>query len=89
MKELIGSSRNIRIAERDGKLVPQIETIIITSETVYKHELSGLLQLQKTGDLRFETTPKGLRALAKRLEEFADEAEALEKGIEGNKNDTA
>lgn len=73
-----GISRNITgllSPERDD-LVGFVEVVMITSEPVYGMDDDGkIIKGHKIGDIRFHDTANGLRYLAERLSEYADECE--------------
>jgi hypothetical protein len=87
-KELSALARNILGARTaEGEWTPMVEIIIIVSEPSFKLDAAGELRSERgrLEDLRFLANVKGLRHLAERLTEYADEAEALEpKGQEGD-----
>ncbi|SIO37257.1 hypothetical protein SAMN05444166_4178 [Singulisphaera sp. GP187] len=78
MLSFIGSARNLSGLILDGiaEPVPCVEVVLICSKPFYgigrEDKLSKAAEIC---DLRFTSSPKGLRELATRLAAYADEAE--------------
>ena len=70
--------------DRAGKLHPQAEVALVLAEPQYRVDLGGdMIRERKTETTRFAASPDGLRQMAKRLEEFAEDLETdFEKAIE-------
>ena len=79
MNELIGRSANVMLAETEkGRLMATVELVLLVSEPKYQSDPSGFVKTRSVTDIRFATGAKGLRALAKELDELAGDAEELE-----------
>lgn len=80
MKHLIANARNFyhQAGEVDGELEIEtiVEAIFTTMEKSYKFAGAGLAPVEDTETQRLFLTPEGCRSLAKRLNEWADEADA-------------
>lgn len=89
MKELIGHSANLMLAETDkGRLIAMVELVLLVSEPKYQSDPSGFVKTLSVTDIRFATGAKGLRGLAKKLGELADDAEELEERASLKPRDT-
>ncbi len=79
MNELIGHSANVLLAESEkGRLIATVELVLLVSEPRYQSDPSGFVKTRSITDVRFATGEKGLRALARELEELANDAAELE-----------
>ena len=79
MNELIGHSANVMLAETEkGRLISTVELVLLVSEPKYQSDPSGFVKTRSISDVRFSTSQKGLRALARELEELANDAAELE-----------
>jgi hypothetical protein len=79
MNELIGHSANMMLAETEnGRLTATVELVLLVSEPKYQSDPSGFVKTRSIADVRFATSQKGLRALARELEELANDAAELE-----------
>lgn len=79
MNELIGHSANVMLAETDkGRLLATVELVLLVSEPKYQSDPIGFVKTRSVTDIRFATSAKGLRALAREFDELANDAEELE-----------
>jgi len=79
MNELIGQSANVMLAETEnGRLIATVELVLLVSEPKYQSDPSGFVKTRSVTDVRFATSERGLRALARELEELANDAAELE-----------
>lgn len=79
MNELIGHSANLMLAETNkGRLTATVELVLLVSEPKYQADPSGFVKTRSVTDIRFATNAKGLRSLAKQLEELANDATEFE-----------
>jgi hypothetical protein len=80
MKQIIGTSSNLfNFYNRQTKqFEPQAEVILITAEPGYKYDhRHNLDKITHASTIRFAADPKQLRAIAKDLDELADELEEI------------
>ena len=79
MKQLQSIAANFLASwDENDKLVPHIEIAVVTAEPRYSVDLAGDVNRSRAVDeYRFSATPVGLRQLAKQLEKYADDADAL------------
>lgn len=75
MKEIVTTSANYLALIQEGKLVPQIELGITTSEVTYGLDYQGVAKSRNCETLRFSIDPANLRKMAEGLIVFADECE--------------
>ena len=75
MKEIVTTSANFLALLEDGKLTPQIEIGITTSEVDYGLDYQGVTKTRKCQTLRFSIDPERLRTMAKGLIKFADDCD--------------
>lgn len=79
MNELIGHSANVMLAQtNNGNLLATVEIVLLVSEPKYQSDPSGFVKTRSVTDIRFAVGANGLRALARGLEELANDAEELE-----------
>lgn len=78
MTQLLGSARNVMMLANEGEVAAFVEVILLLSKPIYKYQPGGFAKSQEISDMRFMADVKGLRGLAKQLEEMAKEAEELE-----------
>jgi len=79
MNELIGNSANVMLAETEkGRLIATVELVLLVSEPKYQSDPSGFVKTRLITDIRFATSAKGLRALAREMENLANDAVELE-----------
>lgn len=85
MKELQSATCNITaLPKEDGGFTPLIEAILIVSEPRYTLDEAGhQIKSRIVETMRFSSSPKGLRTLAKIFEEWATGAEeTIDKAME-------
>lgn len=87
MKELICTASNIAaiIDSENGKLLPQAEVVIITSEAVYRRDEAtrDLTRQRHTFEFRFVASPAALRGLATAMLDTAEHTEtALSRALD-------
>jgi hypothetical protein len=77
MKEIMGTSRNIKfVLTDDNTLDCVVEAVITVSENAFSIDADGEPErCSKTETLRFGTTPDGIRQIAESMNRWADEAE--------------
>lgn len=75
MKEIITTSANFMAVIEGGKLVPQIEIGIITSEVGYALDFQGVTKTRNCEALRFAISPDQLRKMAHGFMDFAEQCE--------------
>ena len=75
MKEIITTSANFLALLEDGKLTPQLEIGITTSEVEYGLDYQGVTKSRTCQTIRFSIDPERLRAMASGLIKFADDCD--------------
>lgn len=75
MKEIVTTSANFLAILEDGKLTPQIEIGITTSEIDYGLDYQGITKTRKCQTLRFSIDLDRLRKMAEGLVKFADDCD--------------
>ena len=79
MKELIGSTANVyavSLGMGTGEFAPMVEVILLLTEPRYEPDAAGTFSRRRdVEDVRFHTTPNGLRELAGNFAKLADDAE--------------
>ena len=75
MKQIVTTSANYLAVILDGKLIPEIEVGITTSEMDYGFTLDGVIKSRKCETLRISGDPTTLRTMAAGLVDFADDCE--------------
>lgn len=82
MQELMSTARNVFFIAEEKTVRPMIEMVLTVSEPKFKMDPGGVFGLyRETETIRIHTDPKGLREIAERCIEWADEAEAMAKRI--------
>ena len=65
-------------SEKDGRLLPQVECVLILSEPEYSMDAAGdLIRHRSTSQCRFSASPGMLRKMAESFNLMANEADAL------------
>lgn len=79
MKELLTVAFNFAAAwTEDGKMIPWVEVVVVTSEPVYSVDGAGdVVRNRETSQFRFLADPQGLRKIAEGMVKVSEEAEAL------------
>jgi hypothetical protein len=75
VKEIVTTSANFLAILEDGKLTPQIELGITTSEVEYGLDYQGVTKSRICKTIRFSISPEKLRKMAKGLDKFADDCD--------------
>ena len=75
MKEIVTTSANFFAIINKGKVIPQIEIGITTSEVEYGMDFDGIKKSRKCETFRFMVSPEQLRKVSDDFEEYADECE--------------
>ncbi len=76
MKEIIATAKNITLAVIDDELHCIVEAVVTVSEPAYELDSGGeLVRVMIPEVLRFATSPRGMRQLARTIMEWADEAD--------------
>ena len=85
MKELRSTTANIALVIGGGEASTVVEVVLLVSEPKYSIDASGsVAKARNLEDMRFSTSPKGLRDLADVLLKLADEAdEETKKALTG------
>lgn len=82
MKQFYATAANHMLDLREGKsghyeVTGITEVVLVLAEVGYSPGVTSLKKADITETIRFATTPDGLRAMAKNLNVYADEAEEL------------
>ena len=74
MREYAGNTANVFFTPNDdGTFRPNAELILLVSEVQYEPDLPGLRKLRRVETVRFGVGVEGLRQMAKRFSELADD----------------
>lgn len=88
MQEVSATSGNLYLVPSEppdrGEMRPMVEVILITSQPKYTMDDVGtLVRSRITETVRFHTSPRGLRELARQFAELADMADGLSVRVAG------
>jgi hypothetical protein len=85
MREYMGVAMNASFVANDEDVVRGLaETILLYTEPTYTVDAGGaVVRRREVGSFRLMTDPKGLRDIAKRFAEWADEIEEQQRRING------
>lgn len=84
MKELLAQASNLLLApdlSSPPKVLARVELILICSEPVYNYGAGGFSSTREVSDMRVLCGHAALRDMAEKLIELANEAKALEIGM--------
>lgn len=83
MKEIVTTSANFLALLEDGKLTPQLEIGITTSEVEYGLDYQGVTKSRACQTIRFSVDPVRLRTMANGFIKFADDCDEEFEKVKG------
>ena len=89
MKQIVLTSRNLSFIfdEKEDKLSPSIECIIVLGEPEYEMNFDGAQKKFNAETIRFVASPSSIREVSKQFMEWADDAEKQAEKIDKAKCD--
>ncbi len=76
MKELMATARNIIFTADDSNLHCIVEAVLTVSEPTFELDRGGaMVRLRVPEVIRFGSPPSGMRELAQKMNDWADEAD--------------